>query len=158
MKYISGTLGAFVALTMVIAAGAAHAKSPADGLTTSPAGIVAVEFLDTAFNHKDVDKAFENYIGKTYRQHNPKVPDGAQGSRDGLKGLLRKSPGISYEFKRVIVEGSMVVVHSHVRSGDGGDRLGKAVDIYRVQDGKLVEHWDVIQPVPATAANQNTMF
>lgn len=152
-------LSLIVSLVCVFAVHGAQAKSPADGLTANPAGRVAVAFLDMVFNQKKVDEAFGTYVGNTYVQHNPGVPDGVEGGRNGLKGLLGKLPQIRYDFKRVVVEGEMVVVHSHVRLSDNESDRGEAVvDIYRVQDGKLVEHWDVIQAVPATAANRNTMF
>ena len=80
-----------------------------------------------------------------------------EGARAGIKGLLAQVPGWRYDFQRVLVDGDLVAIHSHVTSGPG-DRGMAVVDIFRAQDGKFVEHWDVIQPVPENAANANTMF
>jgi len=147
-------LAAAIALTAV--ASGAHAQSPAEGLTTKAAGVAAVEFLDLAVNQKKVAEAVSKYVAPPYTQHNPQVPDGVDGVRAGITGLVKQIPGLHYEFKRVIVDGDLVAVHS-LLSGMG-ERGSAVVDIFRLKDGKLVEHWDVHQAVPATAANNNTMF
>ena len=137
-------------------ASGAYAQSPASGLTTKPAGIAAVEFLDLAVNQKKVDEAVSKYVAPPYTQHNPQVPDGVDGVRAGITGLVKLIPGLHYEFKRVLVDGDLVAVHS-LLSGMG-ERGSAVVDIFRVKNGKLVEHWDVRQAVPENAANNNTMF
>ena len=125
--------------------------------STNPLGVAAVEFLDLALNQKKVDEAIDRYLAPPYTQHNPQVPDGIEGARAGLTGLLKQVPGWHYDFKRVIVEGNLVVIHSHVTTAPGD--VGMAVmDIFRAENGKFVEHWDVVQPVPESAANENTMF
>jgi predicted SnoaL-like aldol condensation-catalyzing enzyme len=139
------------------ASGAATAQSPAAKLTDKPAGIIAIEFLDLAFNQKKVDEAVNKYLAAPYTQHNPQVPDGVEGARVALSGFMQAVPGYRYDFKRVLVDGDFVVVHSRVTTGPA-DRGSALVDIFRVADGKLVEHWDVQQVVPETAANTNTMF
>lgn len=145
-----------VALTLLAAPGAALAQSPAAKLTNRPAGVAAVEFLDLAFNQKKVDEAVSKYLAPPYTQHNPQVPDGVEGARAGLTGFLKQMPSLHYDFKRVIVEGDFVVVHSLLEGM--GERGSAVVDIFRVRNGKLVEHWDVLQAVPEAAANKNTMF
>jgi predicted SnoaL-like aldol condensation-catalyzing enzyme len=135
----------------------ALAQTDVSKLTKDPLGKAAVEFLDLAFNQKKVDEALDRYIAEPYTQHNPQVPTGVEGARAGLTGLLQQVPGWDYEFKRVLVDGDLVAVHSHVTTGP--DDHGMAlVDIFRAEDGKFVEHWDVSQPVPETAANENSMF
>ena len=137
-------------------ASGAYAQSAASGMTTKPAGVAAVEFLDLAVNQKKVDEAVSKYVAPPYTQHNPQVPDGVDGVRAGITGLVKQIPGLHYEFKRVLVDGDLVAVHS-LLSGMG-ERGSAVVDIFRVKDGKLVEHWDVRQAVPESAANNNTMF
>jgi predicted SnoaL-like aldol condensation-catalyzing enzyme len=128
-----------------------------DSLTTHDAGIAATRFLDLAFNEKNVEAAFEQYAAAPYTQHNPQVPDGIDGAKAALAGLLQQVPGWTYDFKRVLVDGDIVAVHSHVTTAPGDNGMA-VVDLFRVDDGKLVEHWDVIQTVPAEFANENTMF
>jgi predicted SnoaL-like aldol condensation-catalyzing enzyme len=126
-------------------------------LTRNKAGVAAVELLDMAFNQRKVEEAFARYVGPTYTQHNPQVPDGIEGALAGIPGLLMAMPNLRYDFKRVLVDGDLVAVHSH-RTNGPADRGVAVVDIFRVAKGKIVEHWDVLQPVPETAANGNTMF
>ena len=146
----------FAVIALSASASGAYAQSPASGLTTKPAGVAAVEFLDLAVNQKKVDEAVSKYVAPPYTQHNPQVPDGVDGVRAGITGLVKQIPGLHYEFKRVLVDGDLVAVHSLLFGM--GERGSAVVDIFRVKDGKLVEHWDVRQAVPESAANNNTMF
>jgi predicted SnoaL-like aldol condensation-catalyzing enzyme len=70
---------------------------------------------------------------------------------------IKTNPQLHMDFKRIIAEGNLVAVHSHLKP-NLQDRGVAVVDIFRVEDGKMVEHWDVIQPVPTQAANKNGMF
>jgi predicted SnoaL-like aldol condensation-catalyzing enzyme len=108
------------------------------------------------YDHKVAD-AFKTYVGASYRQHNPLVPDGIEPSVAFLSKRFETNPQAINEIKRVIADGDLVAVHVHSRSNDA-DRGRAIVDIFRVEDGKIVEHWDVIQPVPENAQNTNTMF
>ncbi len=117
---------------------------------------VATEFYDAAINRKDFAAA-SKYLGSGYRQHNPTAADGADGLRAFIDFLRTRFPNQRGEIKRVIAEGDLVVLHVHSTRGD--DTLGRAiVDIFRIENGKVVEHWDVIQDIPAQAANANGMF
>jgi predicted SnoaL-like aldol condensation-catalyzing enzyme len=118
---------------------------------------VAKNCLDLAFNQKKPEEAVAKYIAPNYKQHNPHAPDGPDGVVAFANSYIKANPQLSMEFKRIIAEGEYVVIHSHQKRDpkDVGDAV---VDIFRVQDGKLVEHWDVLQPVPAQASNRNTMF
>ncbi|SER02712.1 Predicted SnoaL-like aldol condensation-catalyzing enzyme [Streptomyces sp. yr375] len=123
----------------------------------------------TAYNKELVTKAFDQllvrkdlsavdrYWGAEYHQHNPTIADGVAGVKAGLGGYFEAFPHLSVSPKRVIAEGDLVAVHSHYVNAPG-ERGQAVVDLFRVRDGKIVEHWDVLQDVPATSANDNTMF
>lgn len=114
-------------------------------------------YLDLMINQRRVREAMERYVAADYIQHNPKMPDGREASTTALEALSKSMPELTMEVKRTVAEGDMVVVHSFGRRRPG-DRGVAVVDIYRLKDGLIVEHWDVIQDVPETAMNGNTMF
>jgi predicted SnoaL-like aldol condensation-catalyzing enzyme len=117
---------------------------------------IATEFYDAAINRKDFAAA-SRYLGSSYKQHNPTAADGAEGLRAFIDFLKTRFPNQRGEIKRVIAEGDLVVLHVHSTRGD--ETPGRAiVDIFRIENGKVVEHWDVIQDIPAQAANANGMF
>ena len=115
-----------------------------------------VEFYDAAINRKDFEAAAK-YFGPKYIQHNPTAPDGIEGFKGFLAFLRDKFPNAKSEIKRVFAEGDYVILHVHsVR--EPGTRGRAIVDIFRLENGKIVEHWDVVQDVPEKAANSNGMF
>jgi len=118
---------------------------------------IAKNCLDLLFNQKRPAQAIAQYIAPNYRQHNPQAQDGPDGVLAFATAYVKANPELHMDFKRIIAEGEYVVVHSHQKRNPQ-DRGEAVVDIFRVQDGKLVEHWDVIQPVPAPSINRNTMF
>jgi predicted SnoaL-like aldol condensation-catalyzing enzyme len=123
---------------------------------------VVLAFLDTAFNRHEVEQAFKLYVGPYYRQHNPNLADGVAAAVSGLTHLTHELyPGYRLEVKRAVAQGDLVVVHSRgIRTEAERDNgLGQAfADIFRLEHGKIVEHWEVAQEVPATSANDNTLF
>ncbi|RYF61095.1 MAG: hypothetical protein EOO27_03430 [Comamonadaceae bacterium] len=116
---------------------------------------LVLEFYDGFFNRHD--PAAASVIAENYKQHNPQVPDGKAAFVDLLTANFAKNPNSNATVVRSAVDGDLVYLHVH--STNGPDDSGQAiVDIFRVDNGAIVEHWDVIQPVPQTAANSNTMF
>jgi predicted SnoaL-like aldol condensation-catalyzing enzyme len=117
---------------------------------------IALAFYEAALNEKDWDKASQ-YLGDVYIQHNPAAPDGPEGIRAHVAMLAERFPQNRGEIKHIYVDGDIVVLHVHSKRTP--DSLGNAiVDIFRIEDGKVVEHWDVVQPVPEQAMNDNTMW
>jgi NADPH:quinone reductase-like Zn-dependent oxidoreductase/predicted SnoaL-like aldol condensation-catalyzing enzyme len=117
---------------------------------------LVTEFFDQLMVRKDL-AAIDTYIGPEYHQHHPGTPDGVAGVKAGLGAYFEQFPQLSVERKRVIAEGDLVAVHSHYVNTPG-ERGSAVVELYRVRDGKLVEHWAAVQDVPESSANDNTMF
>jgi predicted SnoaL-like aldol condensation-catalyzing enzyme len=115
-----------------------------------------VDFYEKALNQKDFDAAAK-YLGPRYTQHNPNAADGPEGLRAFLGFLKEKFPNSRSEIKRVFADGDHVILHVHAVR-EPGTRGNAIVDIFRLEDGKIVEHWDVVQPIPEKAANANGMF
>ncbi|NEM91113.1 zinc-binding dehydrogenase [Galbitalea soli] len=116
--------------------------------------------VDAFFGRLMVNKdlsAIDQYVDPDYRQHNPRIADGAVGVRAGLREYFERFPQLSIVPKRTIAQGDLVAVHSHYIP-EPGDRGKAVVDLFRVRNGKLVEHWDAVQDIPEAAANDNTMF
>ena len=131
---------------------------PADaGISKKANAKKVVAFMELVFNQKKVKEGFDKYVGDKYIQHNPIAPDGPQAAVEVLGKALQAFPGWTYEFKHAYVDGDIVVLHSHVRI-KAEDRGMAVVDIFRFEKGKIVEHWDVVQPIPEKSANNNTMF
>lgn len=117
---------------------------------------IVQEFYDYLINKKDFNSA-KKYIGYRYKQHNPLVADGPDGLSAFCDFLKTNFPDASSEIKRVFVDGDYVILHVHSTRVPGTQ--GRAIiEIFRLEDGKIDEHWDAIQEIPETSANPNGMF
>jgi predicted SnoaL-like aldol condensation-catalyzing enzyme len=113
-------------------------------------------FYEKGLNQKDADAALA-YVGDRYTQHNPNAQDGPEGFRKFIGFLREKFPNSHSEIKRSFVDGDYVILHVNAVR-EPGTKGNAIVDIFKLENGKIVEHWDVVQPIPETSANNNTMF
>jgi predicted SnoaL-like aldol condensation-catalyzing enzyme len=124
---------------------------------------IALDFIETGFNQGRPADAAERYIGETYTQHNPMVEDGVEGFLTFATTWKRNFPNLRIDFKRIVADGDLVIVHSLLTGvampGDEGldDPSYALVDVLRLEDGKIREHWDVIQRVPDQALHSSSM-
>jgi predicted SnoaL-like aldol condensation-catalyzing enzyme len=133
-----------------------HGQCSPDQVQRNKATVVA--YYTTAFNDKKPEEAVARYGGPVYIQHNPLAADGFEAFIGFVKAFTTQFPQLHVDIKRVIGECNLVVTHSHITTSPE-DRGQAVADIFRLnRHGKVVEHWDVIQDVPATSANDNTMF
>ena len=151
MNFISkATIAAAVLLALAPSSGnAADAQAEANRKAV-------LEFYDKALNQKDADAAIA-MMGNRYVQHNPNAADGPEGFRKFIAFLREKFPNSRSEIKRSFVDGDYVILHVHAVR-EPGTRGNAIVDIFKLENGKIVEHWDAVQPIPENSANNNTMF
>ena len=141
---------AVVALAIPAPAGAGNTPQEEQNKKT------VIDFYDKAINKKDFDAA-KVHFGSKYIQHNPRAADGPEGLKGFIGFLKSKFPQYHSTFKRVFADGDFVIVHVH-NVPKPGDRGRAIIDIFRLENGKIVEHWDVAQDIPEKALNSNGMF
>lgn len=117
---------------------------------------LVLDFVNAA-NPKQVNEFIDKNVADNYRQHNPGVADGKEGMRAFFKDMMERFPNQKARVVHVAADGDLVWLHAHLtmNSKDPGMSL---VDIFRIENGKFVEHWDIMQPVPEKSANNNSMF
>ena len=118
---------------------------------------MVIAFYNMIFQEHKVREALGKYVGDRYIQHNPLAPNGTEALIAFFEPYFAKNPEARSEIKRAAAEGDLVFLHVHAKSS-ATDRGLAVMDIFRVENGKVVEHWDVVQPVPEKSANENTMF
>src|SRR2546426_7788520 len=149
MTRITLALAAALALTALAAGADAQTQQEANKK-------IVVDFYEKAINQKDFDAA-SKHLGARYTQHNPNAADGPEGLKAFLQFLREKFPSSRSEIKRVFADGDYVILHVHAVR-EPGTRGNAIVDIFKLENGKIVEHWDVRQEIPEKAANSNGMF
>jgi predicted SnoaL-like aldol condensation-catalyzing enzyme len=125
-----------------------------DTLARNKAAVL--NFIEQAVNRGDIDAAFAHF-GETYTQHNPNIPDGAEGFCGYVRQLRQTFPAVRGEVKRIVAEGDYVVVHMLARREPEDTGLA-IVDIFRLSEGRLVEHWEVRQPIVESELHGNGMI
>jgi predicted SnoaL-like aldol condensation-catalyzing enzyme len=153
--------GVLAAAALMVTLGAAPAGSSGQdagsrsGLERNKETVVA--FYTLAFNEKQPALAVEKYVGPVYIQHNPLFEDGPEAFIEAVTAFTTQFPDVHVDIRTVIAEGDRVVTHSLITTGP--DDLGTvAADIFRLEKGRIVEHWDVVQPFPEESANPHPMF
>ena len=126
-----------------------------DQLERNKSNVVA--FYDLMFNQNHPAEAIERFAGDGYRQHNPHVEDGKAGFIAYFERMALEYPGKRVTFKRTLAEGNFVVLHCHQVWPQDLEYAG--IDIFRLdENGKIVEHWDVLQAMPTSSMHENGMF
>ncbi|WP_046733718.1 nuclear transport factor 2 family protein [Streptomyces humi] len=131
-------------------------SQPLDHRLTQANQALVTRAFDELMVHKDLT-ALDRYWAPDYLQHNPQMLNGVAAAKAGLGGYFASAPQLTVTPERIIAEGDLVAVHSHYVNYPG-DRGLAILDLFRVRDGKIVEHWDITQAVPETSANGNGMF
>lgn len=117
---------------------------------------VIQDFARIFYAERDVRRAFEAHVAPDYIQHNPGIADGRDAAIAALEPMF-SAPGARFEVKRILVDGDHAAIHLFGQ-GNPATRGAAVADIYRLKDGKIVEHWDVLQPMPEASANPHPMF
>ncbi|HEY0282863.1 MAG TPA: nuclear transport factor 2 family protein [Rhizomicrobium sp.] len=118
---------------------------------------LVLDMADMLFVQHKVDQAIDTYFAPGYIQHNPMAADGSEAIRTFFKGFYAGNPQATIEVKRALADGDLVAIHYKAKFTP--DERGYAVvDIFRIENGKIAEHWDAVQPIPEKSANTNGMF
>lgn len=150
------TIATVIALS-IMTGGQAMAMDNQRNLETEAANLrLVVNFYEQFFNRHEVVSAAK-IISEDYRQHNPDVPDGKKPFVDYFGQFFKETPQSRARVVRTAASGDLVWLQVH-STNTPSDRGQAVLDIFRVKNGKIVEHWDIIQDIPAQPANANTMF
>ena len=147
----------FLLALTALTGGQAMAQDIRRDLATEEANLkLVVNFYEQFFNKHEVARAAE-VVSENYKQHNPEVPDGKKPFVDYFSQFFKETPQSKARIVRTATSGDLVWLQVH-STNSPSDRGQAVLDIFRVKNGKIVEHWDIIQDVPAQSANGNTMF
>ena len=142
---------AILAACMLAPAAIAHPVSETGRNRT-----VVTAFAHVFYDQRDVRAAFERYVATDYTQHNPDIPDGREAAIKALTPIFSQA-GSRFEVKQILVDGDLAVIHLWGRSGPTGEG-GDVADFFRLRHGKIVEHWDVLQPMRSGTINPHPYF
>lgn len=127
-------------------------------MTTTEANKALVrDHIRTMLVEKKWEQAIDRYVDENIVQHSPYLRDGSQAVKEAVGKIIEENPDASYEIKQMFAEDDLVAMFGHFRLS-AEDRGMAAFDMFRVRDGKLVEHWDILQPIAEEAENENSMF
>jgi predicted SnoaL-like aldol condensation-catalyzing enzyme len=118
---------------------------------------LVLDMANVMFVQHKVDQAIAAYFAPGYIQHNPMVQTGAEPFRVFFKSFYAANPQATVEIKRALADGDLVALHYKAKFTPN-ERGYAVVDIFRIENGKIAEHWDVVQPIPETSANTNGLF
>ena len=120
---------------------------------------IAVRFYNKIFNERaDVERTAKRFMKADYIQHNAFVGTGRENFITGIGNLLASNPDLKFEIKHVVTDGDLVVLFVHVHVPGSGEPGEAIMEMLRIEDGKIAEHWDVQQPIPASIPHDNGMF
>ncbi len=145
-----------LAIALAACSDAASVAPAGTDATTAANREVVTAFARQFYDERDVRGAFEQYVATDYIQHNPGIGDGRDAAIAALEPMFSRE-GASFDVKRIIVDGEFAVIHLHGR-GDPATPGAAVADIYRLEDGMIVEHWDVLQPITPSTANPHPFF
>jgi predicted SnoaL-like aldol condensation-catalyzing enzyme len=115
---------------------------------------MVAEFYQEFFGDKNI-AALDKYLTPNYIQHNPGLPDGREALRQGATVWFKGAPKTKIDIQHLSADGDLVYIHLKSKMGD---KTNSVIDIFRIENGKIAEHWDVIQEVPEKSANPHPMF
>jgi len=115
---------------------------------------MVADFYQSLFGDKNT-AAIDQYIGDTYIQHNPALPDGKDALKKAVGGWFKGQPKDTVDVRHLGADGNFVYIHTKSKMGN---KTVSILDIFRVENGKITEHWDIMQEVPAKSANAHPMF
>ena len=118
--------------------------------------LIVEDFATIFYEEKNVRKAFLKHVNDEYIQHNPNIPDGREAAIEMLEPKF-SLPHASFDIKRILVDGNLAAIHLHGRFSPDNPG-GAVVDLFRLEDEKIVEHWDVLQSMPTHSVNPHPMF
>jgi predicted SnoaL-like aldol condensation-catalyzing enzyme len=153
---MAGRRAGLVLALALAGAGVALAAARGPASETERNRAVVTDFARLFYSERNVRAAFERHVVADYIQHNPGIADGRDAAIAALEGKF-SAPTARFTVKRILVDGEYAMIHLHAQP-DPARPGGAVADIYRLKDGRIVEHWDVLQPVPAQSANPHPMF